>query len=68
MATEYAVLTRELFEALVSLDDGFAETSEIEIVPLAKLRVKSEDAATSRLSGEEPGEWIGRITELTKNY
>ena len=55
MATEYAVLTRELFEALVSLDDGFAETSEIEIVPLAKLRVKSEDAATSRLSGDDPG-------------
>ena len=55
MATEYAVLTRELFEALVSLDDGFAETDEIEIVPLAKLRVKSEDAATSRLSGDDPG-------------
>ena len=68
MATEYAVLTRELFEALVSLDDGFAETSEIEIVPLAKLRAKGDDAATSTLSGEEPGEWIGRITELTKNY
>ena len=55
MATEYAVLTRELFEALVSLDDGFAETGEIEMVPLAKLRVKSEDAATSRLSGDDPG-------------
>ena len=55
MATEYAVLTRELFEALVSLDDGFAEPGEVGIVPLAKLRAKSEDAATNRLSGEEPG-------------
>ena len=55
VATEYAALTRELLEALVSLDDGFAEPGELGIVPLAKLRVKSEDAATSRLSGDDPG-------------
>ena len=55
VATEYAVLTRELFEALVSLDDGFAEPGEVGIVPLAKLRAKGEDAATNTLSGEEPG-------------
>ena len=55
MATEYAVLTRDLFEALVSLDDGFAEPGEVEIVPLAKLRPKDEGAASDKLSGEEPG-------------
>ena len=55
MATEYAVLTRELFEALVSLDDGFTEPGEVGIVPLAKLRGKGENTATTTLTGEEPG-------------
>ena len=66
MATEYADLTRELFDALLSLDDGYfvAEPEpggEVEVVPLAKLRKKKkgeEDAANYTLSGEEPGEWV----------
>ena len=55
VATQYADLTRELFEALLSLDDGFAEPGEVTLVPLAKLRSKGEDAATYTLSGEDPG-------------
>ena len=49
-------MTRDLFEALVSLDDDFDDPGEVEIVPLAKLRSKGEDAANYTLSGEEPGE------------
>ena len=55
MATNYANLTKELLEALLSLDDGFADPGEVEILPLVKLRSKGEDAATYSLSGEEPG-------------
>ena len=51
----YADLCKDLLEALLSLDDGFADPSEVEILPLVKLRSKGEDAATYSLNGEEPG-------------
>ena len=60
VATQYADLTRELFEALLSLDDGFAEPGEVKVVPLAKLRSEGEDAATYTLSGEDPGGFESR--------
>ena len=55
VAAQYADLAKELFEALLSIEDGSTEAGDVEVAPLAALRSKGDGDASYKLNGEDPG-------------